>query len=157
MQHKPDILVISEANLLNEIEEYERQIMGYKILLPLTTPEQKVARLVILIKDGIRVEVQKKYMDNQIAAIWLKIGARGKKPLLMAGVYREHRFLFQETDISATDRNKLARWKKCVDSWIRASLNQDVVVLGDTNIDYLRWDNPDTAKVKLVELMKEEV
>ena len=127
------------------------------MLLPLTNQVQKIARLVILVKAGVKVEVQNQYMDSQIAAVWMKFGARGKKPLLLSGIYREHIYLFQETDISASDRSQLNRWNRFINSWTRAAANHNVVVIGDTNIDFLKWDSPDPTKLKLVELMKDEI
>ena len=85
------------------------------------------------------------------------MGARGIKPLYIAGIYREHRYLFQDSDKSASDRSQLCRWRKFVSSWIKAASNCDIIVIGDTNIDYVKWDMPEPAKVKLVEIMKDEV
>ena len=156
-QHNLDILIISEANLLNDTAEHDRNIEGYQILLPLTIKEHKVARLVVLTRNGLNIDLEKKFMDNQISAVWMKVGMRGRKPLYLTGIYREHRYLYQETDESASDRNQLLRWKRFVNMWTKAAENRDLIVLGDTNIDYLRWNLPDPAKTKLVELMKNEI
>ena len=36
IEKKPDILFITESNLLEEIPDYQRSIGGYEIILPLT-------------------------------------------------------------------------------------------------------------------------
>ena len=59
LQYRPDIFIISESNLLVELKDYERDITGYTILLPLTTQLHMIARLVILVRDGLQVEVKK--------------------------------------------------------------------------------------------------
>ena len=156
LQYNPDIFIVLESNLLEELTDQERNIPGYTILLLKTTEVQKVARLIMFVKDGINVKMKKEYMDNEVAAIWVRFGARGKKPLLISGVYREHTYLFQGPE-TGTDRVQLQRWCKFVESWKAASRNQDVVVLGNTNLDYSRWDNPDPALQKMVDKVKLEV
>ena len=104
IEYSPDILIISEANLMNDISNIERNIPGYKLYLPKTIEVQEISRLIIFVKENITVEIKNEFMDNQIAAIWMKIGARGRKPLLLGGIYREHKYLLQPSDsVSGSD------------------------------------------------------
>ena len=48
-------------------------------------------------------------MDTEVASVWIKIGARGRKPVILSGIYRQHRFLFKETEESASDRSQQRR------------------------------------------------
>ena len=66
LQYKPDIFIISESNLIEELSEQERSIPGYTLLLPKTTELQRVARLVILLKYEVQIEVKNEYMDNSV-------------------------------------------------------------------------------------------
>ena len=140
LQYSPDVFIISEANMLNSLHDHCKDIIGYSRIVPLTTQVHKIARLVLLVRNGVRVEVQEKYMDNQLAAVWLKIGARCRRPLFLSGMYREHRYLFQNDETSATDRSQLLRWTRFVYT----------ILVGDTNVDYLRWNLPEPSKTKLV-------
>ena len=95
LEYKPDIFIVSESNLLNDLPEIERNIPGYKLYLPKTAEVQIVSRLIIFVKETLKVEIKTEFMDVQVAAIWLKVGARGRKPLLIGGIYREHKYLFK--------------------------------------------------------------
>ena len=53
--------------------------------------------------------------DNTVAAIWLKLGARGRRPMLIGGIYREHRYIYTQDDsVSSTDQQQFLRWTKFV-------------------------------------------
>ena len=62
--------------------------------------------LVMLVKDDMDVQVIKELSDdNQLAAIWVKIGVRGRRPMILGGVYWEHRFIYQDQpNSSRTDQ-----------------------------------------------------
>ena len=156
LQYKPDLLIISEANLMEDLNDQQRNLTGYSLLLPKTTELQMVARIIMYVKDGLNVVKMEEIMDNGVAAIWVKVGGRGKKPLIIAGVYREHKYLFQGPETS-TDRAQTLRWFKFVESWKRTAVNRDVVVIGDTNLDYSRLSNPDQAHQIMVDKMKLDV
>ena len=158
LQYNPDVFVISEANLLNSLPDNEKGITGYRQILPLTTTVQTVARLVLLVREELQVKITEEFMDTEISTVWIKIGSTGRKPVYLSGIYREHRFLFQQTDESASDRSQTARWNKFIDAWKRAATgNKNVIVIGDTNLDFLRWNDPDPNKVTMVEKTKSEI
>ena len=155
-QYNPDLLIISEANMLNELSDLEKNLPGYSLLLPLTVETQKVARLVMFVKEGVNVTLVKEYMDTEVTAIWVKCSGRGRKPVLVAGVYREHKFLFHGPE-TGSDRAQNSRWYKFVDSWKAASTNKDVLVIGDFNLDYERWAIPDNCHKKMVDKVKHDI
>ena len=158
MQYCPHIFIVSEANMLNSLTPLEKNIPGYKLYLPKTSQSQIISRLVIFVKEGINVEVKNELMDDEVSAIWLKCGSRGRRPLLIAGIYREHKFLFQGAE-TGSDRAQQQRWSKFVDKWkvAAAVANHDVYVIGDTNLDFASWDNPDIAHQRVIEKVKLEV
>ena len=55
IQYRPDIFAVSEANLLEATTQ--RDIPGYRILLPKTSETQSISRIIVLIREGIEVEV----------------------------------------------------------------------------------------------------
>ena len=143
---------------LNSLQDNEKEITGYRIILPLTTTVQKVARLVLLVKEELQVKVTEEFMDVDIATVWIKIGTTGRKPIYLSGIYREHRFLFQDTDDSASDRSQIIRWRKFVEAWKRAAVgDKNVIVIGDTNLDFLRWDDPEPNKEAMVDKTKDDI
>ena len=74
-QYKPDIFLISEANLKMGLSDFEKDISGYKITVPLSADRHGLARLVMLSKDELEVKLLRKYMDETVASIWIKIAA----------------------------------------------------------------------------------
>ena len=157
-QYTPDVLVISESNLLESLENYEKEIQGYQLLLPKTTEVQTISRLVMLIKNGIEVKIMDNLMDASLASIWIKVGARGRRPMLVGTIYREHQFLYQQDpNQSGSPQQQTARWAKFVDKWKAAAGHGDVIVLGDVNLDFFKWGNPDSGHKKMVDKVKEEV
>ena len=116
IQYSPDVFIVSESNLLEAVPTDERKIPGYNLLLPKTVELQKISRLVILVKEDLDMKVVEELGDNTLAAIWLKIGGCGRKPMLLGAVYRKHRYLLQDDPtISASDQQQLVRWSKFVD------------------------------------------
>ena len=158
MQYDLDILVITEANMDINLNDYEKQIRGYDIILPRTTEKRNLARIVMLVKQGVDVELMPDLMDSQVAAIWVKLRSKGRKPLVLSGIYREHRYLDgAESEGSESLNNQLERWRTYVNTWARAAAKHNVIILGDTNLDFKRWDSPENNKIKMVELVKEKV
>ena len=115
-----------------------------------------MARLVLLVKETISVDTKVEYMNEEVATVWIKVGARGKKPILLSGIYREHKFLYMPDD-TGSDRNQERRWSSYIQSCVNAATANDVVIIGDTNVDFMKWDSPEPGlKTRLVARMKTE-
>ena len=65
----------------------------------------------MLSKTNINIEIIEELMNDDSAAIWLMIKRRGKKRIYIGGIYREHRLLMKNDDLSATDAAQLSRWE----------------------------------------------
>ena len=158
LQYNPDIFVVSEANLSVALPDNERQVQGYKIVLPKIKDEHKVYRIVILIREEIDIKILEQFSDTSVAAVWLKIGARGRKPMTLGCIYREHQFIQLDTPgDSLSDENQLDRWNRFLSQWKAAARNTEVIVVGDTNLDFMRWGSPSSKVEKMVEKTKVEI
>ena len=120
--------------------EYQRTIPGYSIILPLTMENLSYARIVLLVRDGLTVKLLSEHMENDLAAIWVKIGQQGRKPLVVWGVYREQHLLQLNaprgsTNLTGTPNMQLDRWKRIVRGWKAATKDMRSVVIGDLNLD----------------------
>ena len=73
IQYVPDVFIISESNLREELLDHEKEIHGYREILPKTAAVQKLVRLVMLVRDGVQVYTVGELMDNEVAAVWIKI------------------------------------------------------------------------------------
>ena len=114
----------------------------------------------MLVKDGLDVKISEHLMDTTVAAIWVKIGARGRRPMTLCAVYREHRYILQPgpgPNETGTPQKQYERWVKFVSTWARAAAEGDVTVLGDLNLDYIKWANPEEGISRMVEKVKVEV
>ena len=69
---KPDILLLSEANLFLENLSHEICIPGYKLITSCSYETLGYTRMAALIRDRINVEVEGKWMSPEVASIWLK-------------------------------------------------------------------------------------
>ena len=49
------------------------------------------------------------------------------------------------------------RWRKFIDQWVTASGDGICHVIGDTNLDILKWDVPDFINERMVNMVKEEI
>ena len=158
LQYSPDIFIISESNLLESINDYERAVPGYKILLPKTVEVQDVSRIVMLVREEMEVKIMEEYMDNTIASIWIKVGSKGRRPLLIGAIYREFRYIRQnQEDDSWTLQRQIERWETFVEKWRKAARRNDVMVIGDVNLDYSKWTNPDFGSARMVDKVKDTI
>ena len=139
----PDILTISEANIFNENEEYECVIPGYTRYQPNTLNSMGYCRIAVLAKNELQVETIDTLMRDDTATVWLKMRRRGQRNLIIGSIYREQTLLKQQDpNLTDDDRLQKQRWSVILQQWLAASRMGDVVILADTNLDYIRWDNP---------------
>ena len=151
--HKPDLIYISEANMYESTPEYETRIVGYKIYKPATVSIHSLARLVLLVRESIEVEVKKDLMDNLVTSIWVKVLGHNSN-ILIGGIYREHQFLHQQDDSSLQPQEQLRRWNAFLEQIERASTSSNCHIIGDFNLDHIRWATPPQHHIQLVNATK---
>ena len=157
LEKDPDIIFISEANLYQDLPEYERQIRGYDMYLPDSMMiKHKYVRIVMLARTDLDVQIHPEYMHEDISIIWASINDSSKKKIMVGGVYREHRLLLQpKPNTTKTDTAQNQRWNLIISSWKRAAEGNVCTLIGDTNLDYLRWSTPEASHVRMVEKTRE--
>ena len=98
-------------------------------------------------------------MNDEISSIWFRINGRGRKNILVGGVYREHTLLGTLAPAnSAEPREQRRRWMTFLRQWKFAGQRlSSCIVTGDTNIDKLRWDTPEANLSEMVQDTKEEI
>ena len=97
-------------------------------------------------------------MDPEVSSIWLEIGGRGRKKLILGGIYLEHRLLKQANQPNSGEPEKqLERWKKFISQWKMIEKNNVCVIIGDTNLDGLKWNSPDRGHEEMMNLVKQEI
>ena len=149
-QNLADIIFISEANLDELTPVYESQIMGYNITLPKTVTVNGTARLVMLAKNSLDFKIKDDLMDNIFTSIWIKISRPGAENLLICGIYREHQYLKQDTDWSLQPIEQNRRWSNFLSKVETARISATCHIIGDFNLDYTKWNNPDHLHLQMI-------
>ena len=154
----PDVAVISEANIFSENQDFDIYVPGYSLIQPKSMNSLGYSRIAVLVKSGVKVKVLDQFMDNEIASVWLRISGRGTKNLHIGTVYRQHKLLNQDLPNMSGDPAKQAtRWRKFVAQWVAAARNTDCIVLGDTNLNFNKWVNPEQEVADMTDMVKAEI
>ena len=98
-------------------------------------------------------------MSDKFSSIWLEIGLPGKRKILVCQLYRDWRYLGQpdKGESSNTKQEQMRRWVIFIDQWKQAlATGKEVVVLGDCNIDSLKFENAG-AEQPLVDRMLQRI
>ena len=156
----PDLCFVSEANLWENTEAIDKEIPGYKLIVPNTMTSLGHARLVLVVKQDIDVQIITDKIEKEAAMIWVKIGRNRNNKTLIGGIYRQHQLLGM-ADENLTRKQLLQRqeirWSRIVRRWRTLSRGTKCVVLGDLNLDYFKWSMPDQALEKMVDEMKDQI
>ena len=156
-EYRPDLYYISEANLWVGLEDVDMDIQGYTLHLPNTMKSLGHARLALLVKNDINVEIISEKNDTEAAMVWVKIGHGRKNSLLVGGVYRQHQLLGRSDEnvtSAQLQQEQERRWSKIVSHWRKISLNMKCVLVGDLNLDYLKWSSPEIHQERMVDNVK---
>ena len=81
----PDLIFITEANLREGVDDAASHIEGYEMVLPATMATQGYARIILLVREGVKYRRMVDFMDDQVATIWIKLEIRGK-PMHIGGM-----------------------------------------------------------------------
>ena len=149
-QDSPDIIFISEANLEEETPPHESLIIGYNITMPKTVTRNKTARLVLLTRENLDFKLREDLMDDIFTSIWIKISRPGAKSLLICGIYREHQYLQQDSDWSLQPAEQVRRWSNFLRQVETARLSASCYLIGDFNLDFIKWDTPDFSQSQMI-------
>ena len=162
-RYSPQILGISEANLLKKHDLSEVQIEDYELVTSLTMDNANLeySRVIVYKHSSIISRVRKDLMSNKFSSIWLECGLPRKRKFLVCNLYREWQYLGQGGDKSSREiQQQLSRWIIFIDQFERAlNTGMEVYCMGDVNLDFLTWTktdlNPEHRTVQLKQLIVE--
>ena len=120
----------------------------------------KHARLVLLARDDLLISILTEKTDKEAAMIWVKVGTQKENSILIGGIYRQHKLL--STEHRDVTRQQLLleqerRWEKIIRKWKTISRNVNCVVIGDLNLDHLRWSSPEQHLERMVDQVKDNI
>ncbi len=132
--------------------------MVITLILAKTMTSLKYSRIVLLCKTGLQYKIELDRMSEDISSIWLKVGGRGRKSLLIGGVYREHTLIKQPDPNTSNEKvQQERRWFKFIDQWKAASGCGPCMVIGDINLDLQKWMDPSPFQENMVDAVKNEI
>ena len=153
----PDIAIITEANIFDFDQDYQIHIPDYTLLLPKTMKLMGNCRLAVLVREGIIVQVLDNFMEEHVSSIWMKIPSKGHRKIHLGAIYKEHQWIGQKgTNTTKAPAEQLARWGSFIDQWIAASRGAETFVIGDVNLDFNKWRNPDSDLEAMTNLVKKQ-
>ena len=159
-REKPEMLYISEANLKIEIYEnpHEIKIENYDLIIPKTMTRYKHARLILLIKEGLKYEIMYEIMTDSVPSIWIRPIMAGTKKTFIGGTYRQHNIIFQNPDENHDSiQAQETRWDQFLLQWEAMAARGKVLVIGDLNLDMVRWMYPEPHLEKMVTQVKDRI
>ena len=85
-----DIMGVSEANCNMDTPLYETRIEGYSMVWPkmVINSANNMARLLLIIKDGISFKVCEDLMSPDAANVWIELSTNGGRKILVGQIYR---------------------------------------------------------------------
>ena len=92
--------------------------------------------------------------------IWVQVGRTRRSSIVFGGIYREHRQLGRtDPDITRQELKieQELRWTEIIEKWSQAGRNVNCVVLGDMNLDYMKWHDPDQFQEEMVDLVQRQI
>ena len=68
---------------------------------------------------------------------------------MIGAIYREQHLLRVGTPNNTDDpKEQEKRWKTVLEQWTRASRGNECYIVGDLNLDFMKWDDPDARQKK---------
>ena len=150
-EHRPDIFSVSESNIFKNDLQAATHIQDYNMIHSKSLETWGYSRMTTLIHKDIDFVTLDRNMCDDVASTWIQLKLNGRKKLTLGSVYREHRLLGQGPNSdSNTEQKQTERWAKFLRQ-VERMRNDDVVVIGDTNLDFLKWQSPPQIHVRMVE------
>ena len=143
--YRPNILGISESSFKNSHDKSDVLIDDYNVFFSKTLENANlnVSRVSVFTHKDLIVKERADLMNDTFSSIWLEIGLPRHKKILVCNLYRDWQYLSQDSDSSLATSAQLERWLSFLDQWERAMQeNKEIHVMGDTNLDFLKWNNP---------------
>ena len=166
-----DILTVNKPHfmILNELQKHvndttsKYQFPGYRLECDSLDIQDGWSRTAILIKDNIKYKRRLDLEGRGTSTVWIQVGLAGKKHYLVQALYRQ--YMRQGKPATKSYTQQQMRWEQIIERWSTANNEQrEVITLGDTNLDSLKWDTPielmstfDKQRNTLYKKLKEEI
>ena len=136
--YTPHVFGISESNFKVEHNKEDVEITGYQLFLSdtLQNPLLNISRVAVYVhEDVVKPKLRTDLMNDSFSSIWLEVGLKRQKKILICNVYREWQYLGQGDDHSSlTMPEQNRRFVQFLDQWEAAiDTGHEIHVMGDFN------------------------
>ena len=143
---RPDILMISEANMESNEPSVKNHLKGYNIEKKLLG-NQNVARMIVMVKSDITYERLYGFENDINSMMTLKIKNSNKKYIYLVCVYRQWKLLHIDDPSSNLPAKQLARLELILETINKIIKDgKETLLIGDLNIDLWPANNPGQRK-----------
>ena len=121
------------------------------------------SRYGMLIHSQVHYKRRRDLESQGTSTIWVQLSHTGRKPILVQTIYRQ----FQRLQVHNSDtiQAQITRWNKILEKWELAMTEaKEIIVMGDCNLNTLRWDTPvsekttyERAQMPLVESFQDRI
>ena len=79
-------------------------------------------------------------MTENFSSVWLEVGLRGNKSILVGNIYRDWQYLYQADNSSLAVQEQLSRFSEFIEKWEAAiESSEECHLLGDMNLNFLEY------------------
>ena len=144
-KYKPHIFGVSEACFKKEHDLNDIRINDYEVFLAntLVNDNLKVSRVAVFVhKNVAKVKLRTDLMNQTFSSVWLQVGLKGQKSILVGNVYREWQYLYQADNSSLSIQAQLCRFTDFINQWkLAIESSEECHLLGDMNLNFLEYAN----------------
>ena len=161
-KYKPHLFGISESCFKKDHDLNQIKIDEYEVFLANTLDNVRlnVSRIAVYVhKDLIKRKLRTDLMDEHFSSVWLEVGLKDQKTVLVGNIYRDWQYLNQNDKSSLSVDAQLARFSDFIEKWENAiESSEECHLLGDLNLNFLDFPKsrflPNSQSYKLQALIK---
>ena len=158
-EEQPLVLAVSEANWRQETDVISVNLENYTCLAlkAIRNENIRMSRVVVYVRKDVKYKRRFDLENDVDAMLWLELSYKNGRKLLVGTIYREFKLARQPDNATASGEAQITRWSRIVDSWEAAGLEGDVMVMGDLNLDWNKWNDFTGLKAKLRDIVNDKL
>ena len=96
----PHIFGISESNFKNNHDAENVKIDDYEVFFAktLNNPNINCSRIAVYVHNDFRTKLRLDLMDDEFSSVWMEVGLKNQKKILLCQAYRDWQYLDQANE-----------------------------------------------------------
>ena len=162
-EHKPHVFIINELNIKSNDNLSKNMFPNYNMEIDNLEISDLKSRTGILIHSDINYKRRRDLETQGTSTVWVQLTHPSRKPLLIQAIYRQFQRLGKANSDSAGAQ--YTRWEKIISKWkLAMEEKREILVLGDLNLNTMRWETPlesmtsyEKLQKPMVDILREEI